>query len=420
MECGYQAGGLFLTAYYVDSDGRYRHWEKAGFRELPAEPIVSNDPCLVLVHTKDLRREFDKDETRRRWCSVSDFVAKTRAALNQTTAILYISGGGNPWAYFDGTNPPPYHSDKLQHIYKLSIPDAQAFGQSLTRLREDYEAERGSPNWDLLYSIWRLDAADFLSAVLLLINPDARERLRMFLESSLSKGPFGNQAWERDRPKNVSADILEQLIVVRSLLQSAVGIEREYAVLKSGVLAALPILPRVPKSARDDKEKRSHVASQEALTEARDRLSHDLFKNEFGGLLVPGFSDERLTDRDVVFRCLKGDANCRAEALGPALDVWRQKVGPTLNQLIDDVTVRYGFVTSESWHQAVRSVREAVGRLDNYGADAILGDQDARNMARAFWADCDAVRDFLAAMHKSFSAFFVRWDAARIEEAEDA
>jgi hypothetical protein len=156
------------------------------------------------------------------------------------------------------------------------------------------------------------------------------------------------------------------------------------------------------------------------LERERVRLSHDLFCNAFGGLLLPGFYDERLTERDVVLRAIKGDATCRAEALVPALALWRRSVGPALSRFIDDVTVRYGFVTSDSWDQIVTSVREAAARLDVFDWKAICHDQAALDAAKAFWADCDVIRGFLASIHKSFSIYFLRWDPTRIRGSDHA
>ena len=152
----------------------------------------------------------------------------------------------------------------------------------------------------------------------------------------------------------------------------------------------------------------------------RRHVSHDLFSNAFGCLLLPGFNDERLTDRDVILRALRGDTTCQTDALEPALAAWRISLCPALMSLIDNVTTRYGFVVSPDWETAIRTVREAASRLDSFDERAIRDGQEALDATRSFWADCDAVRSFLASMHKSLYLYFLRWDPAAITRPDHA
>lgn len=145
----------------------------------------------------------------------------------------------------------------------------------------------------------------------------------------------------------------------------------------------------------------------------RVRLSHDLLKNQFGAILLPGWSDsgDRGTDRDVVIRALEGETSCH-EALEGAVRIWCQDVFPALDQLIHSVSSRYGFVPTDIWERECWSIERADGRirtiLDSGEAGSI------RQRAAVFWAACDTVKEFLINLRKCSWKFFERWDAELI------
>lgn len=149
------------------------------------------------------------------------------------------------------------------------------------------------------------------------------------------------------------------------------------------------------------------------LREERAYISHTLLENGFGGMLVPGWRDERLTDADIVLRALRGDPE-GCEVVENALRYWREEVCPELDHFVASIPDRYGFVTGTSWEEAVRQLRDAEGTIASLGGAPGRGGMALPvDRARAFWAACDAVREFLKDVRTKSAVFFLRWDPNR-------
>lgn len=154
----------------------------------------------------------------------------------------------------------------------------------------------------------------------------------------------------------------------------------------------------------------SELRSREGLEAERVRISHDLFQNRFGGVLLPGWRDDRLQPHDVVLKALQGDEESRA-TVEAAVSVWRESVAPALETLLSSISSSYGFVTSPAWDEEVARVRSAGVTIGGVLEPNAPGEQ-AKPVERTlrFWEACDAVRTFLADLRDRSSEFFIRWD----------
>jgi hypothetical protein len=150
---------------------------------------------------------------------------------------------------------------------------------------------------------------------------------------------------------------------------------------------------------------RDQAASR--LEQMRAHLSHDIFQNGFGGILQPGWRDDRLSDRDIVLRALHGDPEGNT-AVGSAVEYWRSTVSPMLNGLVDSVTSRFGFVTTPVWDGEVAKMRVAADTIE--GVLSVPSTSDANDRAARFWQACDVVGGFLVCVRRRSSDFFERWD----------
>jgi len=144
------------------------------------------------------------------------------------------------------------------------------------------------------------------------------------------------------------------------------------------------------------------------LRDERDHLSHTLFKNRFGGILQPGFSAERLTQRDVVLRALQGDKECLRDALNPALKIWNREVKPAIIDFFNRVSSVYGFETSPEWEEQVVAVRKAVEKLAEFSTSTAK--EKAEKYAKSFWKNCDIILEFMNTFYQRYSEYFLTWN----------
>lgn len=148
------------------------------------------------------------------------------------------------------------------------------------------------------------------------------------------------------------------------------------------------------------------------LEAERRRIYHDLFENGFGGILQPGWRDERLTEWDVVLRALRGEPDDVA-VVQNAISYWSEVVSPQLRSLTDSVSRVFGFVTSPEWDEDLRDVERASEKIRELlpsDKDTVKGLPDAETRAAVFWEACDRVARFLTDLRVRSSEYFLRWD----------
>jgi len=352
-------------------------------------------PTFLVVHSSHVAEEIRSHNPE--WSSAQEFEASVRTNLGPT-AILYISGAQDP------RDPQPDRFSRLDipsddpwthvHVGSLLRRDV-LFEERLQKVLTDWERHDGAepPKWSLLGDPLA-EVLDYLAGLGLVVHDLEKHRGYVASHSLRFKQASSQLQLTEEEQKTLSRAAATQGDTQTSMerLDEAIKLIRGFAPSAGRALTSPELHPR------------------ERLEAERVRISHDLFQNRFGGVLLPGWRDDRLRSDDVVLKALRGDEESRA-AVEAAASVWREAVSPALESLLTSISTSYGFVTSPVWDQEVARIRSASATIRGILDPTAPEDQATPvERTRRFWEACDALRTFLADLRNRSSEFFIRWD----------
>jgi hypothetical protein len=385
---------------------RANAWRTAGFkREITETELLtalnSFRDGLVLVHTSDTDTAYVE--------GVGDYAAnlmqfETRfrlAADMRSIALVYFSGAPNGAAHLERLCAPTGVNSRFHHYvvrWKIDGRTAAGFTDRVKTVAQDWARRLdanafSAPEWGLLTYDWLDEAVEFVFS------------LGLGLPGSMDRGPLANAAVMRGLDSTALAETQEEqaqraretvLDLVSALRQSAKGAERPAPV--EDLLRSL--LRLQSGEAREDAGKQ--------FRRERTLVSHDLFKNEFGACLQPGWDaagDDRLRARDIVVRAISGEAEAQ-EVVHGAVRVWTERVEPALLRFLALVETELGFVTTPAFQEGTATAVAAgktIRSVLNPGIDPVEG-------ARAFWQACTDVGVLLSGLGDRPYAYLARWD----------
>jgi hypothetical protein len=334
----------------------------------PASVPDNLGACFVAAHTTDVA-DFGRFE---RFRSFGEFERVVRDALGDKTPILYFSGGS---ALHHG--PIAGDGDRWTHVWTDPLPiDDDLFKMRLDEvIRVWGEDPSNLPAWHRLKRDWVRDAMDCVVAMRLLC--DSPEGLQTFLKENIRRDPFeGDQG--RTEIDRLGCTPDDRVVLLR--LCRLRGVQEGNDAVKELLDRAIKILRR----------SRLREGPGHLLEKERRRISHDLFENDFGAFLIPGWRDERLGDRDVLVLAIAGDPTC-GESVRQATSVWATKVFPALERLSTAIATQHDVKRTEAVDRCMNRLRAADRVISGFVIDNAPID-----CARRFWAACDTVREVLS------------------------
>ncbi|MFN7914555.1 MAG: hypothetical protein U0Q55_04390 [Vicinamibacterales bacterium] len=341
--------------------------------ELVTSTSSHKEPFVVLAHTRDSVPPDSPDLAQR----LERFEASLKLRDEIPVGLLYFSGDKGGASHLSGIRTPE-RPNVRRYICQMTVDDTNAnvFANNLRRVVEDWETALNDghkdaiPLWDALWHDSAEVVAEWLCAVgfglkCSSLDSGSELGLRKAIKDRFLLGEALNDAFERWRKG-------EGPVETERLAKSLAHLEGNRSVARADAAARL-------------------------LGE-RSRVSHDLFKNQFGALLQPGWDSEgtdRLGPRDVVVCAINGDPEAR-QSVEEAVRVWGEVVWPALDDFLRSVERSLGFIATERFKREHSDLEPS--------SAAILSvlqphqSQTAKDAAAAFWTACDRADAILSGL----------------------
>lgn len=335
---------------------------------------------FVLIHSGDLLV---------RCKTVEALVGELYDPDKQGVAVVYVNQVGRPQDALMHHAPPP--ETEWCHYCRYRVgDDDRVFAGHLATLLKQWDAKSPFP-WtaldeDAAISL-RREVTEYLHACALLgFAPDPAQHEK--------KDPIAVMLDQRTLAMRLPCDatrLKSSTKTLQSLTRQQTGKPKKTS--PTAIAEALDLV--------------TVLRRKQELDSYRDQISHTLLKNGLGGLLVPGWDGtERLSERDVVLKALRGDPEC-GSAVRRAVRFWGQAVFPATQAFATDVVDTWGFTTTAAFTQAEANLGEA-----NEAISAVLespGPVDALAAAKRFWEACDNVRGFFDTLKRDPQRYLSGW-----------